>query len=142
MVFRLRGLLGFFGISSKLSPVDGGSQRYVAVCVRERELGQMIALSRMPVAVGCCFYGDGCVHDSASLLVRGLQGFQSVRYLIVLPDHCIAAVLRLGKSVLCVLLPREGVRPTNTMAPSGQLSRDQAAGADCRPIDRLPGEGP
>ena len=28
------------------------------------------------------------------------------------------------------------------MAPSGQLSRDQAAGADCRPIDRLPGEGP
>jgi hypothetical protein len=72
IVFRLRGLLGFFGISSKLSPVDGGGQRYVAVCVRERELGQMIALSRTPVAVGCCFYGDGCVHDSASLLVPGL----------------------------------------------------------------------
>jgi hypothetical protein len=26
----------------------------------------------MPVAVGCCFYGDGCVHDSASLLVPRL----------------------------------------------------------------------
>jgi hypothetical protein len=48
----MRGLLGFFSTSSKLSPVDGGGQHYVAVSVRERELGQMIALNRMPVAVG------------------------------------------------------------------------------------------
>ena len=47
MVFRLRGLLGFFGTSRKLSPVNGGGQRYVAVCVREGELGQMIALNRV-----------------------------------------------------------------------------------------------
>ena len=71
-VSAMRGLLGFFSTSSKPSPVDGGRQRYVAVCVRERELGQLIALNRMPVAVGCCFYGDGCVHDSASLLLPRL----------------------------------------------------------------------
>jgi hypothetical protein len=55
-LFRLRDLLGFFGTSSKLSPVDGGGQHDVAVCVRERELGQMIALNRVPVAVGCRFH--------------------------------------------------------------------------------------
>ena len=71
-VSAMCGLLGFFSTSSKLSPVDGGGQHYVAVCVRERELGQMITLTRMPVAVGCCFYGDRCVHDSASLLVPRL----------------------------------------------------------------------
>ena len=57
-VSAMRGLLGFFSTSSKLSPVDGGGQHYVAVCVRERELCQMIALNRVPVAVGCCFHGD------------------------------------------------------------------------------------
>ena len=57
MIFRLRGLLGFFRISSKLSPLDGGGQHYVSVCIRERELGQMIAPNRVPVAVGCCFHG-------------------------------------------------------------------------------------
>ena len=57
-VSAMRGLLGFFSTSSKLSPVDGGGQHYVAVCVRKRELGQMIALNRVPVAVGCCFHGD------------------------------------------------------------------------------------
>ena len=51
-------LLGLFGTSSKLSPVDGGGQHYVAVCVRERELGQMIALNCVPVAVGCCLHGE------------------------------------------------------------------------------------
>jgi hypothetical protein len=56
MVFRLRGLLGFFGTSTKLSPIDGCGQHYVAVCVRERELGQMIALNRVPVALFCCFH--------------------------------------------------------------------------------------
>jgi hypothetical protein len=33
-----------------------------------------------------------------------------VRYLIVLPDRCIAAVLRVRKNVLCVLLPTWGDR--------------------------------
>ena len=56
-VSAIRGLLGFFGTSSKLSPIDGSRQHDVAVCVRERELGQMIALDRAPVAVGCCFHG-------------------------------------------------------------------------------------
>jgi Staphylococcal nuclease homologue len=42
---------------------------------------------------------------------------------------------------VCVAAAGEGVRPTNATAPGGQLGRDQAAGADGRPIDRLPGEG-
>jgi hypothetical protein len=53
----MRSLLGFLSTSSKLSPVDGGGQHYVAVCVRERELGQMIALNSVPVAIFCCFHG-------------------------------------------------------------------------------------